>query len=475
MPDNEPTDNQPVNNEPLEQAVAETPQPESPPQTAPETSPTPDFTATEPRTPPASPELAITKPIQPKGSSKKKWLIILLVILLLAGGAAAAYFLVLKKDDPAPATNTPVTQTQPQQEAKKELKLDTVSYAFRSNDSAPFELFWRPASSGDKTKVTALPPQANISQSAVYKNKVVYTLDSNLDSNTGASIWFSEDGGKNFKEIFKETGATNVNNLYEFTSIIFSSDGSSLVYGYLPTNGKNQVTKLDLTSSNYERQVLFSNDSRGVFLHGYNAAQKKLIYSEGCYGCGGNLDKAILLRDLATNTNTELISSSDTKIVIFEAVNDDFSEILITQKTIDKSLEIPDIIGYYLGPPYTLSSVKLNGNAVTEMGQFGEKLTPEALVNGDPFSSAGYMPEDNTPYFAYKNQIFAIKNNSKTVIFESTKDLLDTPFVGNENIITSSGSFDNFILNNYNVKDKSNQTILTGDVNTKILGVTYTY
>ncbi len=161
--------------------------------------------------------------------------------------------------------------------------------------------------------------------------------------------------------------------------------------------------------------------------------------------------------------------------MIFEAVNDDFSEILITQKTIDKSLEIPDIIGYYLGPPYTLSSVKLNGNAVTEMGQFGEKLTPEALVNGDPFSSAGYMPEDNTPYFAYKNQIFAIKNNSKTVIFESTKDLLDTPFVGNENIITSSGSFDNFILNNYNVKDKSNQTILTGDVNTKILGVTYTY
>ena len=430
---------------------------------------TDNFEAKEPETPPAGPpahpELAIIKPPKTVKGRKKKLLVILAVVVVLGAlGGGGYWYWQNSKDKPVPAaSNTTQTENKPA-ETKSEIGLNTIAYAFRDGDTKPYELFWRPAASGDKTLAASLPANAYITQHDVSDNKVVFSTE--LDGD--AAIWYSEDGGKKFSKIYEAQNQATEEMGNQITSMVFSSDGSSVVFGLLGADRKNQVIKLDAKSKNTEN--LFTSDQAGVFIYAYEASQKKIIYSEGCFNCDGNTGSPVILNDMAANTKTNVAAATSTNGIQFADINKDFSEILVKNSTVDQAQANENIGGASFSPPYELVGINLKDSSKKSYGTFGEK---PADANAElPFSTAGYMDDGVTPYFALGNQIFSTANGQKSVIYEASKPLLGVYFVGKDNIVASSGGYADFVLNNFSVSGKKSSIILNGDANTIIFGVT---
>lgn len=436
----------------------------------------PDFAAQEPSTPTmAHPELAITKP--PKQKSKKKRILIIILILVLLGGGAAAYWYFELRDEPiSPQAQTTTETLSPQ---VKEVGLNTLIYSVRNTaaqvgQTDSEEVFWQPVDSDVKN--SALKPSKNsyVTAHDVSGNKSVLAL-APTNSTEALTVWYSADGGKEYKNIYSSPKASKDNLGYQLTSLKFSSDGSSVIFGLLPpgTDTGNEVYVIDLESADFKGEKLFTSEKRGVFIYAYEADLKKVIYSEGCYNCDGNIGNDLLLFNAGNNTKSTLAKSNEGNVISFQAINNDFSEILTLSETRDSNMQVTNNIdGTYMGPPFTISALTLQDGSSKAIGTFGEKLKPDATGNVDYlFITAGYMEGGTTPYVGFENKIYKIAD-SNILMYEASKTLTDVLYVGEDNIVAASGELQDFALNNFSVKDKTSNIILNGNERTTLFGVT---
>lgn len=422
---------------------------------------------------PVSPDLDIDRSTKPH-SNKKLYIIIAIVFVVLV--VVSAYFF-LKKDD---KTNTKTnsassqnTQQSVQNSTKstdveaKSLLAENVVYSFRDADTKPYSLFWRSASGGERTLSQTLATKMSVGFSDVKGSVIGYVSAPNYGATDKESLWVSTDYGKTYKKLYTPV-ITNQLDSYSITSLKISEDLTKIAIGQVRGTGSEAI-EIDIATG--ATKQLFTSTQRGTFINAYDSKNQKVIYSEGCFQCDGNIGRTIYLKDLAKNTNKELIKSSEILVKNFVSVNKDFSEVLVMGMTKDAKANIQNSIdGSYLGAPYSVITINLTDMSEKTLASYGSK--PTNLDAPALYNSIGYMNDQKTPYYALDKQIFSLSGSKPSLLFESTKSIYDVYFVSNESVIYGAGDYKNFTLNNFSIKDKKDTLILNGDSNTSIIGLT---
>lgn len=85
----------------------------------------------------------------------------------------------------------------------------------------------------------------------------------------------------------------------------------------------------------------------------------------------------------------------------------------------------------------------------------------------------GYSTGNNTPYYTSDNGLYLVRNDEGLLFFEAEQNILGVDYVGDTTVITRFGkSTADYTMSNYEVESKKSTTILLGDNNTDIFGVT---
>lgn len=412
-----------------------------------------------------------TKEKKPKFTKKK--LIITLVILLLVAGGAVAYYYMQQKDDKTPAGNSANSNqtNDDKKEEAKEIVADTIAYAFSSKTGDPYGLFWRPAGSGERTDAKLSYP--TITHSDVLDQKVVVSAQEGSGSTTKEVVIYSEDGGKSYKKIFDGKSSSSSETFGDqVTSLKLSSDGSRVAIGIVTSSSDGKA--VEINPSNSESKDIIVAENGVIFVYGYDASSGNLVYTEGCYNCDGNLGNEIYVVNTKSKAKKTIAKSTDTNLVQPIGVTKDFSRVLVLNTTKDNSIKPDGLYDFYIGPPYSLDLVKIKDLTKTSLAPFGTKLALNSQSTvPDIFKTAGFLNDGLTPYYAYDSSVSAYFDNQKpTTLFTADKSLVGVHYVSEAEVITSSGVFADFKLTNYKVKSKELISILNGDDNTSIFGVT---
>jgi hypothetical protein len=399
------------------------------------------------------PETPINKPKK----SKKKIVLIILLLLVLLGGAAAAYFLYFKKDATAPA---PQPQSQQTQEAQQATGPISLVYAQSTTNSAddPFNL--NTLTLGDNKTAQSYDLSsfsANILDTAIYNQQIAFVIGGSADKTAPTTVLYSSDAGKSFKAIWKGKDSTSSAGLGDqITSIVFSSDGSSLLVGHLPKNAeKNQITEITL-QNDPKTTVLLTIDLPGAFLYGFNKTSGQIIYHEGCYNCSGSGPDKMLTYNTKTKTKSNILESEQT--ILEASPSKDFTKLLYTEATIEDGLISSDTAVKELN----LSSKK------TETLYVKPKNDPQIL-------SAGYMTDGKTAYFTTEKSVTKLQPNKQTTLFTTTGQIIKSLYVSNSEVVVQTGNpVNEFKVSSFKVQEKKTNDILSGsDITHRLVGVTY--
>ncbi len=397
----------------------------------------------------------------------KKPTIIILIILALLLVAGVVYWFIIKDpnksaDQPAQTNNSTqkASADESEPEPAKDLVADNVIYTYHEKDTDPVGIYWRPASGGERNLVMTLPNGHYMGYSDVSGQYVAFNTTSGIGPTDGDVVWFSSDGGKSYKKIFSAKDGRDV------TSVKISVNEPRVVIGQA-----QPAEAIEINPENSESKKLFSANTGGVFVRAYDSKNQKIIYSEGCWNCDGNLGNTVFYKDLKNNATKELIKSSETVLKRLVTVNSDFTEVLVKGDTKDKSIiSINSFLEYYLGTPYSLISVDIASGEEKTLATFGEKQTNP---NTDAaYGSVGYMADGKTPYYVLDKRIFMVKSGGPSLLFESPSAIYGEYFVSANDLVMAIGPYNNFNVIDYLLKDQKNNQVLSGDDKTTILGVT---
>ncbi len=396
-----------------------------------------------------------TPPKKPK--SKKKLLIIIgIVVAVLLTAGALWYFLI--RDSGQTAETSQEQQVAEVTEREYEGLPDTVAYAYRDIDSEPYKIYTRPAVSGERAEAMTLPAGVYISHSAVHGNQVVFVTEPEAATDEVLTIWYSDDAGASYREIYKDEAITAEDSIgTQVTSIIFSTDGSVVLAGILPADGGNQVTELSLDGLN-QQKVIFTTDDRGVALEGYDRANQKTLYFSGCYNCDGIIHKTLNLYDESSDSTVTVYDSPVVQLNV--AVKDDFSKVLISEGTSDESTA--DELGGGLAAPYTIKTIAVEEGAVAETLTQVDELVTEV----------GYTYAD-TGYYVTQQEIIRLNDATPSLAYETAGIIINSGayFVGEDSVVVAVGEFFDFALDYFKSGSEAPVNVLQGDANTIVFGV----
>lgn len=417
---------------------------------------TPQVTAPVDTPPPPVPELMqpglISKP--PK-KSKKRLVIVLIILLLIAAGAAAWF--VTKDKKQAAKTTTTNTQTENQQltDDTAVLKPTAVAYAFGTETSGTSELFWRPLTGGERTSAGDIGKNMFASMSDVHRNQVLVVATPGAGGGK-MTIRYSKDAGKTYTTVFEGEAPSAEGLGDQITSAVFSTDGSKIVFGYLPkTGGKNTVKELDPATKAVKD--LFTTDKPGVFIEGYNVATKQVLYFEGCYNCDGNTGNELLSRTGGAAA-TIAYQAPAGKLGAGIAIKDDFSKMVVVLGVSG------DGIG--AGGPYTVSEYDFATKALKTLATVTDANNQQVHV--------GYQIGTELPYYTTSKTVTLVgKDGKPSIVFEASKPIQEVLFVSDQRVVAASGEYNNYQLVDFTISTKAVVNILNGDGGTRLFGVTW--
>lgn len=370
--------------------------------------------------PPAQPFQTIQQPLeQPvRSSSGKKPLLIAVGILLavaLIVGLALAWLMMNSKSTPDNHT----THTSEQQtKATVFSQPENLVYARGDGKDAPYALYAKSVTSNDQVEAMTLPSNVHFTGypgNAIYGNQVALATTDTVTRQD--SIYFSSDGGKNYKKIY--TGGQDG----QITSLAFASNGKSIVIGLnpSPTSG-NQVTEISL-EGDHQTKALFRIDEAGVFLKGYDQEKQKVVYFSGCYNCDGGAMKDLRLYDIINKKQETLYSAAN--MIDGLAINHDFTKILIAEGTLSPATDSQPFAS--TKAPYLISSLDISNK------------TKETVmtIDGGTLKEVGYTPAGK-PYALTNKRAVSIADGKLTTIFETTETIspsVTSSFVGDNNAV----------------------------------------
>lgn len=414
----------------------------------PEGSGTGGLTAT-PEAPNTSPEPQNNGGMQmPRKSRRKKVLIIILVLLLLAIGAAAAWYFLIRK---TPTDSSPQTNTSTQEPEEKPLQPSKIAF-FKSVDSES-QLSMVPLEGGDQADVP------NSTGSTVYdieKNHIAVAVENTEGEQKNISILYSGDSGKSFTTVFEDQRAvTNSGFGLQITSVKLSSDGSKIAFGTLdrPAGGSNKVRSV--TTADKEVTDLFTVDSAGVFIEGYNTADQMVYYFAGCYNCDGNRQNNLLQRKIGESQSTELYDRTNTLGVSLE-FNEDFSRAVVATGSSGRAI---GAVAPYSVQEFTLADKSFKDVATDIKGVVSE---------------AGYTNGEDSIYYSEGNSVYKYLNDKKITVFEGDGQIYKAAYVGLDYAIVGTRATNGDVsVVTFNIKEDKASTVLAPGVSSGLAGVVW--
>lgn len=424
--------------------------------------------------PPEFPSVSVNLPIaEPKGTSRKGLIILLVLlgILSLGGGSAFAYYMVTT-NKPKPAVAN-VTSPSPSA-TPKSVVADAVLYQTTvpgknvgACSTAAATLYRQPLSGDKATKVLDVPDYQEITQQDSYKNQVVIVTDATCASKTGSQILYSTDSGNTFSKLYENPSKDDA-----ITSIKFDSYGKSVAFGYL-ASGTVEATVKQLDVSSKATQDLLTASKAGVYIKGFNFADSRIYFVEGCYGCDASSDAVLSVYDTQKRTVATLYEE------------DTVSYDTHFNKNFSKGIKIRTV-------STTTTNTKGSDNVNYVIDEFDttngtmNPLTTSELTGVPPLSIAAGYTDDGMVYYVKEKNLNVIDSNKKSsVLLTSVNPIVSVYDISKDsviykNIYTDDGSqgaktdvyTDRVIL--YDIKTKKSTPIVTfKDRQSVILGITW--
>ncbi len=400
----------------------------------------------------SSPEAAPNPVVAPKKSKKKPIIAVIILVALLAGAGVVGYLLTQDRPEETPAATVQPAETKP---ATLTYEPNSVAYAYRAVASDPVALFTRPAAGGERKEIQKLTRDSALTAADTFGPNVAF-VDDNV-------IYTSTDNGETYKKVFEGEAGSQI------TSLKLDADNTGLAFGYLKsTKDKNQVRTIDMSGQN--AKTLFTAETAGAFILGWSSKAERMVYQTGCYNCDGGPEntysfdtkstkRTALLEDVQANELASISVSSDTSLMIY------MTGVYPAN---------PDGIGASLLPPYVVNLMKLGGTdkptEIARIGNAGEKNANGTLLSRTTLT--GFTAGTNTPYYTADKQLFLVKENEGLLFYESADLIEHVDYISDKYVISRTGEADDFTMANYDVATKKSVTILQGDNNTTIFGVT---
>jgi len=399
------------------------------------------------------------------GKKSKKPLIITLIslVLIVVGSCAGWYWWSLQQ--PVDSTTSDTSAKTSQQQKLPEP--NTIAYSYGTSYETPRDLFWRPANGGEKQNT---PSKAFIGSARTHGNQVLIETYYNEATKTAASILYSKDGGKTYETILTvKAPATSTDMGDQITGMTFASDGKSVIVAVLPNSAKNIVKRIFFDKPN-EAVDIMTSDARGVFPIAFNAKSQKLVFSEGCYNCDGNgASTSAFAYDVTSKQRSTLVDGANKHLGIIS--NQSATKLLITTPTVDTTKTTGGVDGgfwgYYVGAPYKFTIFDLATGKTQDPG------TTVGTADDNKYARGGFMANGVTPYYYSDNQLFMLDKATPTLLYESGQPIHQVYYASPTIVFASTGDYQNFTLNRFDIKTQETKQLLTGDdTTTRIFGVT---
>jgi hypothetical protein len=174
-------------------------------------------------------------------------------------------------------------------------KTDTIHYKDLSNQKV--------------TDAVTISDHQSVTAFATHHDAVILATEPSCTSKEGSSLWLSQDSGKTYKKFY-----TIENTLGRITSIAFSTDGSEVVFGALPTADHKTISAITIKSG--KARDLFISKRTGHLdtfydVKAYDQKKQRVYYLEGCSLCDRMNEGTLWQYDLKNGKNSVALKSAE--------------------------------------------------------------------------------------------------------------------------------------------------------------------
>ncbi len=393
-----------------------------------------------------------------KKSRKKLW--IALLVLMVLGGIAAGVTVLLTKDKKTAGNMTKSQQANAaQQEATLTYEPDLVSYSFRSNQTDPISVYYRPTAGGERKEVMKLNKDESAVLSDTRGQLSVFASDS--------KIYSSSDGARTYKEVYKQDTSDAI------ASVKISGDGKRIAFSTVPgvdgtTEDKHYGIYTIGLDGKDKKEITTSEKAALLIIHWNNGADK-IVYSEGCYYCDGPRT-AYKMYDMKAKKAEDILPGKDVRTFGYGmAISDDMKQLIYIQGTYDSNQMGTDA-------PHLVKTVDLSTMKETLVESIGTKgeQNPNGTAKYWTFS-LGFLAGTNKAYYSVDTKLYKVEGGKPKLLFTSDADIQRAHYVSDKKVIVETKVGTNgtdFLLSNYDVASSKSVQIFEGDVNTLVFGVT---
>lgn len=397
------------------------------------------------------------QPVAPPKKSRKKPLLIAILLALVVGGLG--WYFGLRKKPTTTTSSVTVTGQKQTQKAQEEQSIipENIVYAFRSNDTDPFIVYYRPAGEGARTAAMTLKTDEYVLRTDVRGNKVALS--------TSSGLYTSTDSGKTYSKVVSVSGDEQI------SGVRISTSQKRVIYATTSDFQTSLVKSIDFDGKNSED--VMTVDAGSVLIYGWNDIKNQIFYSKGCANCDGSPSSYLIYDTKAKSDKALTLLESAQKDNFTQQVNisDDFSTISVVSASPETGTEpaLSNGVSPYFVTSYDTASGKITD--VASIGSATEKLEDGSTKMHTVLS--GFLADSTTQYYASGTDVYTVVNGKKTLFYQTDLDLLSVDFVGkNVVIVSTQKAVGDSILSSYNRTTKKATQILEGDNNTIIIGVT---
>lgn len=389
----------------------------------------------------------------PRRKRKLVWISIL-IIVIVAIGAGCAYYISANKLQPQttrqnadtnfgttldPQALVYVSATQKEEVADCRRSTDTVHYV-NLNDAKV-------------NNAITLDDYQGVVEFAVFHDSVALVTAPSCASKQGPSIWLSQDSGKTYKNIYTTDRTTNI------TSLVFSTDGTEIAFGYATKNADIKAVKAITVASADERE-LFSDDQTNKFnvfydIKAYDRKNQRVYYTESCPLCDRAGPEKLQLYDLRNDKSSVAIDEND--IGYLADINADATRAVYV--SVDHN-EGSQLVQFTVNE-FDLSTKK-RVNFAAHTGSTSEG-----------FMRAGYAI-DGAVYYTAGKRVMLIKESGETSeLARLSNDATEIYHVGKAHVVYRIDNQSGGEVFDHHVKSDNSMRLLKYEYPTLSLGVSY--
>lgn len=287
----------------------------------------------------------------------------------------------------------------------------------------------------------------------VYENQVFFIAYPPCDKERNAAVWYSADAGKTYMQLYNFEQLQGDDELPgAVTSARFSSDGKTIIVGYIPAFGDSNIV-MEIDPETKAMEEIFRADRPGVFLQRYNKDSQQVFYYKGCYACDALAPSQLYVYDIAESTETMVFDDPGYQILQF-TVSDDLGRLLVVKT------------------PRVQSSGATS--FIIEEFDIASKTSQQLLVSSDRVIAAGYRADDSTIYYVADDGVYTLGSSGDFVnTFNApSRPIYAVLHVDRSQVVVTLGDHKDRALVIYTTDDKSETNILSVSEGTEILGVT---